>query len=122
MNSKYIDFTGSGITDENVHLLKESFSYDRSASIVANAFLNGLVKSGLTVDQAYNVYLSKAFRYELDYKLEDKLERVAFKAGAEVGTDYKRLAKLNKGRYGWVNNKHLKEIKKELDKRMSYSA
>lgn len=120
MNSKYIDFTGSGITDENVHLLKESFSYDRAASIVSNAFLNGLVKSGLTADQAYNVYLSKAYRHELDYKLEDKLERVAFKAGTEVGTDYKVFAATNKDRYGWVNDKHNKSFKKELNKRISY--
>jgi len=121
MNSKYIDFTGSGITNEDVHLLKESFSYDRGASIVSNAFLNGLVRSGLTADQAYNVYLSKAYRHELDYKLEDKLERVAFKAGVEVGADYKRLIKTNKERYGWVNDKHNKSFKKELDKRVSYS-
>jgi hypothetical protein len=121
MNSRYIDFTGSGITNENIHLLKESISYDRAASIVANAFLNGLVQSGLTIDQAYNVYLSKAFRHELDYRLEDRLEKVAYKAGAEVGTDYRMLTKTNKDRYGWVNDKHNKSFKKELDKRASYS-
>lgn len=122
MNSKYIDFTGTGITSEDVHLLKESVSYDRAASIVSNAFLNGLIKSGLTPEQAYNVYLSKAYRYELDYRLEDKLEKIAHTAGQEVGKDYQRLLLTNKSRYKWINDRHNKDFKKELKKRLSYSA
>lgn len=122
MNSKYIDFTGTGVTSEDVHLLKRSISYDRAASIVSNAFLNGLIKSGLTPEQAYNVYLSKAYRYELDYRLEDKLEKVAHTAGQQVGQDYLRMLHANKGQYKWINDKHVKEFKKELKKRLSYSA
>jgi len=118
MNSKYIDFTGSGVEINEMHLLKESISYDRTASIVSNAFLNGLVKSGLSMDQAFNVYTSKAFRYELDSTLEDKLEKVAFKAGKEVGEDYKKLYKVNKKDYGWLNDELDISVQAELEKRL----
>lgn len=118
MNVKFIDFTGSGITSEKVHLLRESVSYDRAASIVSNAFLNGLIKSGLTLEQAYNVYLSKAYRHKLDWDLEDKLEKVAHKAGLQVGQEYQLYSKTNKKMYGWINDKHRKEFRKELNERV----
>jgi len=118
MNSKYIDFTGSGVEINDMHLLKQSISYDRTASIVSNAFLNGLVKSGLSMDQAFNVYTSKAYRYELDSTLEDKLEKVAFKAGKEVGEDYKKLHKSYKKDYGWINDELDISVQAELEKRL----
>jgi len=118
MNSKYIDFSGSGVEINDVHLLKESISYDRTASIVSNAFLNGLVKSGLSIDQAFNVYTSKAFRHELDSTLEDRLEKVAFKAGKEVGEDYKKLYKNYKKDYGWINDELDISVQAELEKRL----
>jgi hypothetical protein len=121
MNSKYIDFSGSGVEINDVHLLKESISYYRTASIVSNAFLNGLVKSGLSIDQAFNVYTSKAFRLELDSTLEDKLEKVAFKAGKEVGEDYKKLYKINKKDYGWINDELDIGVQAELEKRLEWA-
>jgi hypothetical protein len=113
MHLKFKDFTGFDSTDK-VNLLKQSISFERCAYIVSNAFLNGLIKSGLTPTQAMNVYTSKAFRHKLDWDLEDALERVAFKAGKNVGEDFYAQQKPEH----WINDKLRKEVKKELDKRM----
>ena len=87
MHRKFIDFTGSSCAGGNIEMLKETISYDRCAQIVTNAFLNGLVKSGLPIDQAFNVFTSKAFRHVLDWRLEDNLERVACKALSKGGSN-----------------------------------
>jgi hypothetical protein len=113
MHLKFKDFTGFDSTDK-VNLLKQSISFERCAYIVSNAFLNGLIKSGLTPTQAMNVYTSKAFRHKLDWDLEDALERVAFKAGKNVGEGFYAQQKPE----DWINDKLRKEIKKELDNRM----
>jgi len=70
------------------------------------------------MDQAFNVYTSKAYRYELDSTLEDKLEKVAFKAGKEVGEDYKKLYKSYKKDYGWLNDELDISVQAELEKRL----
>lgn len=118
MNSKFIDFTDNAFRE--VGLLKESISFKRSANLVSNAFLNGLIKSGLSLEQAYNVYLSSAYRHKLDFDLEDKLEKAAFKAGREVGEEYKNLSVKNSGDYGWINDKIKPDLFVELVKRKEW--
>jgi len=61
-----------------------------------------------------NVYTSKAFRHKLDWDLEDALERVAFKAGKNVGEGFYTQQEPEH----WINDKLRKEVRKELDKRM----
>ena len=118
MHRKFIDFTGSSYAGGNIEMLKETISYDRCAQIVTNAFLNGLVKSGLPIDQAFNVFTSKAFRHVLDWRLEDNLERVACKAGEEVGGEYKRLYKKHREQFNWMNDKLDTLIQQELERRL----
>ena len=117
MNSKYIDFTGSSFSGNGVDILQQSISFERCSHIVANAFLNGLIKSGLSIEQAFNVYTSKAFRHKLDWDLEDKLERVAHKAGKEVGEEYKKLYKKN-SLYKWINEKLDTSVQQEIERRL----
>lgn len=118
MHRKFIDFTGSSYAGGNIEMLKETISYDRCAQIVTNAFLNGLVKSGLPVDQAFNVFTSKAFRHSLDLSLEDKLEKVACKAGEEVGGEYKRLYSKHREQFNWMNDELNVLIQQELERRL----
>jgi len=120
VNSKYIDFTGSSFSGNGVDILQRSISFERCAQIVTNAFLNGLIKSGLPLEQAFNVYTSKAFRHKLDWDLEDKLERVAHKAGKEVGEDYKKLYKKNY-LYKWMNEELDIAVQQEIEKRLAHS-
>jgi len=120
VNSKYIDFTGSSFSGNGVEILQRSISFERCAQIVTNAFLNGLVKSGLPLEQAFNVYTSKALRHKLDWDLEDKLERVAYKAGKEVGEDYKKLYKENY-LYKWINEELDIAVQQEIEKRLEHS-
>lgn len=118
MHRKFIDFTGSSYAGGNIEMLKETISYDRCAQIVTNAFLNGLVKSGLPIDQAFNVFTSKAFRHKLDWDLEDKLEKVACKAGQLVGEEYKKMYKKDKKYLSWMNDELNTLIQQELERRI----
>ena len=118
MHRKFIDFTGSSYAGGNIEMLKETISYDRCAQIVTNAFLNGLVKSGLPIDQAFNVFTSKAFRHKLDWDLEDKLEKVACKAGEHVGAEYQKMYKKDKKYYSWMNDELDTLILQELERRL----
>lgn len=118
MHRKFIDFTGSSYAGGNVEMLKETISYDRCAQIVTNAFLNGLVKSGLRIDQAFNVFTSKAFRHKLDWDLEDKLEKVACKAGQLVGEEYQKMYKKDKKYYSWMDDELDTIILQELERRL----
>jgi len=111
MNSKYKDFSGG-------KLLKNSYSYERPAYIVANALVNGFLAYGLTEKQALNLLYSKAYRHKLDWDLEDKLEKVAFKAGKQVAEEYARLAQVNPESYGFLDDPLEPTIQKELDKRI----
>ncbi|NBW58516.1 hypothetical protein EBR43_12240, partial [bacterium] len=120
MNSKYIDFTGSSFMGNGVDLLQQSISFERCAHIVANAFLNGLIKSGLPLEQAFNVYTSKAFRHKLDWDLEDKLEKIAHKAGKEVGEEYRKLYKKNREQYGWMNDELNITTQQEIERRLEH--
>lgn len=122
MNGKYIDFTGSSYASGDVELLKQTVSYDRCASIVANAFLNGLVKSGLPYDQAFNVFTSKAFRHKLDWDLEDKLEKVACKAGQIVGQEYQMYYRKHRKEFDWMNDELNILIQQELERRLQQHA
>jgi len=118
MHRKFIDFTGSSYAGGNIEMLKETISYDRCAQIVTNAFLNGLVKSGLPIDQAFNVFTSKAFRHKLDWDLEDKLEKVACKAGELVGGEYKKMYKKDRKYLSWMNDELNILIQQELERRL----
>lgn len=111
MNNKYKDFSGG-------KLLKNSYSYERPAYIVANALVNGFLAYGLTEKQALNLLYSKAYRYKLDWDLEDKLEKVAFKAGKEVAEEYSKLAKSDRS-YNFFDDPLDPTIQKELDKRIA---
>lgn len=118
MHRKFIDFTGSSYAGGNIEMLKETISYDRCAQIVTNAFLNGLVKSGLPIDQAFNVFTSKAFRHKLDWDLEDNLEKVACKAGQLVGKEYQKMYKKDRKYYSWMNDELNTLIQQELERRL----
>lgn len=118
MNGKYIDFTGSSYAGGDIELLKQTISYDRCAQIVANAFLNGLVKAGLPYDQAFNVFTSKAFRHKLDWDLEDKLEKVACKAGQLVGEEYKMYYRKHRKEFNWMNEELDSNIQGEIERRI----
>lgn len=109
MNSKYKDFSGG-------NLLNNSYSYERPAYIVANALVNGFLAYGLTEKQALNLLYSKAYRAKLDWDLEDKLEKVAFKAGKQVAEEYAKLAKVNPENYGFLDDPLDAQTEKELDK------
>ena len=99
--------------------MKNSYSYERPAYIVANALVNGFLAYGLTEKQALNLLYSKAYRVKLDWDLEDKLEKVAFKAGKQVAEEYAKLAKVNPERYGFLDDPLEPTIQKELDKRIA---
>jgi len=118
MHRKFIDFTGSSYAGGNIEMLKETISYDRCAQIVTNAFLNGLVKSGLPIDQAFNVFTSKAFRHKLDWDLEDKLEKVACRAGEQVGEEYKKMYKKDRKYLSWMNDELNILVQQELERRL----
>ena len=118
MHRKFIDFTDSSYAGGNIEMLKETISYDRCAQIVTNAFLNGLVKSGLPIDQAFNVFTSKAFRHKLDWDLEDNLEKVACKAGEHVGGEYKKMYKKDRKYLSWMNDGLNVLIQQELERRL----
>jgi hypothetical protein len=109
MNSKYKDFSGG-------NLLKNSYSYERPAYIVANALVNGFLAYGLTEKQALNLLYSKAYRAKLDWDLEDKLEKVAFRARKQVAEEYAKLAQVNPERYGFLDDPLDAQTEKELDK------
>ena len=121
MNSRYTDFTGSAYAVGGADLLQQSISFDRCAHIVANAFLNGLIKSGLPVEQAYNVYTSKAFRHKLDWDLESNLERVAHKAGKQVGAEYQKLYRNNTEQYQWMNAELDVATQQEIENRLAHA-
>ena len=85
---------------------------------MANALVNGFLAYGLTEKQALNLLYSKAYRHKLDWDLEDKLEKVAFKAGKQVAEEYARLAQVNPESYGFLDDPLEPTIQKELDKRI----
>lgn len=56
----------------------ESYSYDRPAYIFWNAFVNGLIASGLTEAEAIEWVQSKKARWMLDGELSDVIEGIAY--------------------------------------------
>jgi len=74
-------FTGQGI-------IEDAYSYERPAYIVGNALLNGIIKAGYTKEQAINLFHSKAYRWALDFGLEEQLQEIGFQEGQKMAQEY----------------------------------
>jgi len=97
MYKNWEDFTSQ-------ELLEDAYSYDRPSCIVGNALMNGFIQGGLTKKQAITLFHSKAYRWALDGKLSEMLEKVAFQYGKKMVDDYKEVEWLNDSLPDYLQN------------------
>jgi uncharacterized protein YdaT len=65
-----------------------AYSFERPAHIVANALLNGMIAGGLTEAEAVCLIHSKAYRWTLDFSMENALETLGEHYGREMAAEY----------------------------------
>lgn len=68
--------------------IKEAFSFNRPAYILGQALMEGMIKAGLTEEQALSLLYSKAYRWALDFGLGDTLHTLGVTEGQRMAREY----------------------------------
>lgn len=68
--------------------IQDAYSFRRPAFIVGQALMEGMIAGGLTEKEALSLIYSKAYRWSLDFGLEEKLRQLAIKEGERLAQEY----------------------------------
>ena len=68
--------------------IKEAFSFNRPAYILGQALMEGMIKAGLTEEQALSLIYSKGYRWQLDGALGQALELIGYHHGQQMARIY----------------------------------
>ena len=66
---------------------EDAFSFKRPAHIIAQGMLRGMMRAGLTEQQATCVFYSKAYRWALDGSMGDALDLLAYHHGQKIARE-----------------------------------
>ena len=68
--------------------IQDAYSFRRPANIIGQALMQGMIAGGLTEREALCLFYSKAYRWALDFSMEEALREIGLREGERLAREY----------------------------------